>query len=317
MTARKGPDDHPDVRTLGHVRDELLQLEREIIELEYVRREDAFERVRDAVRRLGDVGSPAGILDRAADELGAGSQFDRVLIGEVADARLRARAIWVREDRAAAQAELAQLQRTPILLEYPLVEDEVVRRQGAEIVTAASAGTRTPGRLREVFGWETYVVVALTSEGTTIGLLHADAGASGRALDELDREVAARYSEGLAGVFERAVLRETLQRHHDELQSAIRWMSARLSRLTTDAPVDGASARASGPGLGAVDSLTPRELDVLRLMARGRTNGAIASALVVREGTVKYHVKNILRKLGATSRADAVARYVRANEGLR
>jgi DNA-binding NarL/FixJ family response regulator len=47
-------------------------------------------------------------------------------------------------------------------------------------------------------------------------------------------------------------------------------------------------------------------------MARGQTNVAIANALVVREGTVKYHVKNILRKLGATSRADAVARYARS-----
>jgi DNA-binding NarL/FixJ family response regulator len=52
---------------------------------------------------------------------------------------------------------------------------------------------------------------------------------------------------------------------------------------------------------------------VLRLMARGQTNRAIARALVVREGTVKYHVKNTLRKLGATSRADAVARYARAH----
>jgi DNA-binding NarL/FixJ family response regulator len=32
----------------------------------------------------------------------------------------------------------------------------------------------------------------------------------------------------------------------------------------------------------------------------------------VREGTIKYHVKNILRKLGATGRADAVSRYLRA-----
>ena len=38
---------------------------------------------------------------------------------------------------------------------------------------------------------------------------------------------------------------------------------------------------------------------------------------VVREGTVKYHVKNVLRKLGATSRADAVARYVRSGGGCR
>jgi LuxR family transcriptional regulator, regulator of acetate metabolism len=317
VNAREGPDDQPEVRTLGHVRDELLQLEREIVELQYVRRADALERVRDAVRRLGEVGSPAGILDRAADELGASSQFDRVLIGEVADGRLHARAIWAREDRSAAQAALARLQRGPIKLEYPLIEDEVVRRQGAEIVTVASARTRTPAELRDALGWDAYVVVALTSEGTTIGLLHADAGTSGRALDEVDREVAERYSEGLAGVFERAVLRETLQRHREELQSAIHWMSARLSRLTGETAVDGAGVAASGLGLGAVNALTPRELDVLRLMARGKTNGAIATVLVVREGTVKYHVKNILRKLGATSRADAVARYVRANEGMR
>ena len=50
-------------------------------------------------------------------------------------------------------------------------------------------------------------------------------------------------------------------------------------------------------------------------MARGQTNLAIANALLVREGTVKYHVKNILRKLGATSRADAVARYCARSAG--
>jgi DNA-binding NarL/FixJ family response regulator len=48
-------------------------------------------------------------------------------------------------------------------------------------------------------------------------------------------------------------------------------------------------------------------------MARGHTNVSIANELVVREGTIKYHVKNILRKLGATSRADAVSKFVRAS----
>ena len=67
------------------------------------------------------------------------------------------------------------------------------------------------------------------------------------------------------------------------------------------------------PDVVVTDMLTARELEVMRLLARGQTNLAIANALVVREGTVKYHVKNILRKLGATSRADAVSRYVRAS----
>ena len=56
---------------------------------------------------------------------------------------------------------------------------------------------------------------------------------------------------------------------------------------------------------------------MLRLLARGQTNLEIAHALVVREGTIKYHVKNILRKLGATSRADAVSRYARAGGSVR
>ncbi len=295
----------------GRILVELRALEREIVELRYVRRSDALERVREAIRHLGELGSPQGILDRAADELGANSQFDRVMIGEVLDGTLRPRAIWSREDRPGAAAALAELQRTPLALEYPLIEEDVARRQGAELVTVGAARSRTPSRFAQLLGWESYVVAALIVDGTTAGLVHADAHDSSRALDELDREVVARYCEGLTGVFERAVLRETLRRHRSELQSAAQWMSARLSRLAAQ---DGATAAAAaGTNLGALDSLTPRELDVMRLMARGQTNLAIANSLLIREGTVKYHVKNILRKLGATSRADAVARYLRAS----
>ncbi len=311
MTAREGPDQQRDVRTFERVLRELQQLEREIIEAEYVRRSDALERVREAIRHLSEVGSPAGILDRAADELGTSSQFNRVLISEVLDGSLIPRAIWSRDDRITAQVALAELRRAPIRLEYPLIEEEVIRRQHVEIVIVGAAGSRTPGRLAEVLGWGSYVAAALTVEGKTVGLVHADADGSGRALDDLDHDVALRFSEGLAGVFERAVLRETLQRHRSELQSAVQWMSGRLSRLASDTAMPGSTPLAASTNRSTVDALTPRELEVLRLMARGQTNVAIAHALVVREGTVKYHVKNILRKLGATSRADAVGRYVR------
>ena len=46
-------------------------------------------------------------------------------------------------------------------------------------------------------------------------------------------------------------------------------------------------------------------------MVRGETNADIARALVVSEGTVKFHVKNILRKLHAANRAEATSRYLR------
>jgi DNA-binding CsgD family transcriptional regulator len=293
---------------------ELLALEREIIEADYVRRADALERVSDAVRRLGEVGSPQGILERAAEELGASSEFARVLIGEVGPDGLRARSLWSTEGTDAAATVLEELRRTPVRLEYPSVEDEVARRPRTEIVDARASRSRAARRLLDVLGWEEYVVTALVVQGNTVGLLHADAGFGTRALDALDAEVAARYAEGLAGVFERAVLREMLQLHHHELRAAVEWMSARLGQLSADGG-DLTVASDGGPDAAGAEALTARELDVLRLLARGQTNLEIARALVVREGTVKYHVKNILRKLGATSRADAVSRYARARQG--
>nr|WP_173667326.1 helix-turn-helix transcriptional regulator [Frankia torreyi] len=58
------------------------------------------------------------------------------------------------------------------------------------------------------------------------------------------------------------------------------------------------------------DGLTPREREVLRLLAAGATNAQIANALTVSETTVKSHVKHILRKLRASNRAEAIARYL-------
>jgi DNA-binding NarL/FixJ family response regulator len=56
--------------------------------------------------------------------------------------------------------------------------------------------------------------------------------------------------------------------------------------------------------------LTPREREVLQLMLAGETNSNIADQLVISEGTVKSHVKHILRKLHVSNRAEAVSRYL-------
>ena len=69
--------------------------------------------------------------------------------------------------------------------------------------------------------------------------------------------------------------------------------------------------RRAAPGAGPVEPLTPRELEVLRLLAEGFPNKAVAAQLEVSENTVKFHVNGILGKLGAQSRTEAVVRATR------
>ena len=55
-----------------------------------------------------------------------------------------------------------------------------------------------------------------------------------------------------------------------------------------------------------IDKLTPREMDVLRLLAQGMPNRKIGERLFINERTVKYHVASILAKLEAANRTEAV-----------
>ena len=78
---------------------------------------------------------------------------------------------------------------------------------------------------------------------------------------------------------------------------------ARLQRAFAAGPP------APDPALsGLVDPLTSRELEVLTMLAAGRSNQAIARELVVTLDTVKKHVGHVLGKLGAANRTEAVAR---------
>ena len=79
--------------------------------------------------------------------------------------------------------------------------------------------------------------------------------------------------------------------------------AALLEHLAQD--TGAARDEAARPGRDS-SGLTPRELEVVRLIARGYDNRRIAETLVVSEATVKTHINNIFSKLGATDRAKVV-----------
>lgn len=91
----------------------------------------------------------------------------------------------------------------------------------------------------------------------------------------------------------------------DDLAQAIRAAHAGRSTLAPEAAqvLIQAATRPPAP----VYSLTERERDVLMWMVRGLSNNEIAAKLVVSPSTVKFHVSNILSKLGVSSRTEAVA----------
>jgi DNA-binding NarL/FixJ family response regulator len=72
----------------------------------------------------------------------------------------------------------------------------------------------------------------------------------------------------------------------------------------TDGPAD--PGRAQGP-----DALTPRELEVLELLAEGLGNRQLAAALGISENTVKFHLSSLFSKLDATTRTEAVRAGIR------
>jgi LuxR family transcriptional regulator, regulator of acetate metabolism len=288
---------------------------------------DALDRARTAVEELRKLTSPTTMLMRAPEALCGASTFRRSLLSLVSEGQMVTQAAHFTGDRAGAEAAVEQLRAQPLRLEHPLIETEMLRRRRATIVHDAPVHARVNPGMLAVMGWRAYAAAPLMVGTNVIGVLHADRGA-GEPLDVLDRDVLWEFTSTVAQAYESASLRRALRSEHEQMRSFLDWLGARSGELT-DAPIRLATvARSPRPSPGPLPEptlpwtrrddravfeglLTRRELDVLRLLADGCSNKAIAEALVIAEGTVKFHVNRILRKLRVANRAQAVSRYLR------
>lgn len=93
----------------------------------------------------------------------------------------------------------------------------------------------------------------------------------------------------------------------DELVKAIRAAYAGRPTLSPEATEVLIRKATHGPGIELGSDLTEREREVLMLMVKGLNNNEIAEHMIVSRSTVKFHVSNVLSKLQATNRMEAIA----------
>ena len=287
---------------------------------------DALTRAQSAIAQLREITSPSAMLARAPEALCECSPLHRAILSMVRGGRLVAEAAYFTDDPHGAQRMLESLRASPLRLDRSLIETELLRRRRATIVVDAQVHARVDDAMAELMGWRSYAAAPLVIGSHVIGVIHADRGRESP-LDVLDRDVMWEFVSGLAQAYESASLRRTLRHEREQMREFLEWVGARSGELA-DAPVTLATGRPGSltpsqrsdhdaPAEGRDDRvvfeglLTRRELDVLRLLAEGSTNKAIADALVISPGTVKFHVNSILRKLRVANRAEAVSQYLR------
>jgi DNA-binding CsgD family transcriptional regulator len=273
--------------------------------------------VREALSALRNATTTAALAERAPIEA-ARIGFRRALFSRIETGIWMTRTAFAVDDADFAAELVAVGTANPRRLNGPLVESEMVRRCSPILVADPQSNPRVNLQLVRYTDSTSYVAAPVLSWGVPVAMLHVDRDTDG-AVDDFDRFMLGIYAEGLGLAFERTQLMERMQAVRRATAEYHAGVSAIADDFTADV-LDSTGVDSSGehrnypPGLLAEEHgerLTPREWDVLRNLASGKTNAQIATGLFVTEGTVKSHVKHILRKLGATNRTEAVARFHR------
>ena len=210
----------------------------------------------------------------------------------------------------------------PASLVHGTHEAEVVRRRRALLVSDGASEALVDPLVAELFAPRSYVVAPLVVDTRVVAFLHADRPRSPLPVDEYDRDLLDVFAEAVGQALQRVILGERLEKLRVDVRALTDSVGdlvdnrccepLGLARGAAESAESNSTAAAPPPtGSRLSGLLTSRELEVLRLMATGETNAGIAKQLVISQGTVKSHVKNVLRKLHATNRAQAVSRYFR------
>lgn len=289
---------------------------------------EALVRIQEGLVRLRECESPQALIEAAPRELLVTCGFTRAMVSRVRGS------LWVPEVLEVADAidpDEAAFQRfvhgAEIPLAHMLMETELVRRRIPVLVSDPYGHPRTFKPIVEVARSTSYAAAPIMPTSRVIGFFHVDRFGQDLPVTIEDRDNLWVFAEHFGLLYERAILVERLESQrahlHDVLSEAVTAIdeicNAEIELARNEQAPERASARPTAglpSRLGTL--LTAREQEVLELMATGATNNQIARELVVSEGTIKSHVKRILRKLRVDNRAGAVARYlhlVRASDG--
>ncbi len=145
-----------------------------------------------------------------------------------------------------------------------------------------------------------YAAAPIVAGGRTVAILHVDRHSDSLDDDDLTLLTRAAHLCGLS--YATHECRDRLQRQRTAVQSAL---SAVSTLQSFDREAYYPEPQSITPSKN--DSLTDREEAVLRLLATGASNRAIAQQLFISDGTVKSHVRHIFRKIGVETRAQATA----------
>lgn len=284
-----------------------------LAEVRAARRNQRADRVGAALERLWGLASRAQLSACAPAEF-CSCDFDRVILTSLDRAGCRLVSFAAAGGGQARRALAAALEAPLAPLSHKTHEADAVRRRSAVLVNGPGRLGVTAHETMARLGARSYVVAPVIAGEDVIALVHADTLRG--PCDPEDREVLGALAVGLGRATTQLALSERLEQVgglvrrftanvHDELEATLS-MPCVLRPVGEEARPP---ARQPAPRLEQV--LTRREVEVLGLLADGETNREIAARLVVSEGTVKSHVKSILRKLHASNRADAVGRYLR------